>query len=503
MGSYRWWIGGGVFLLLSGAVLASILLPKEAASPVFCSDPSCTITLTEHGFNPKELHIAPGTEVVFRSERTEFFWPASNLHPYHSAYPAFDPREPIDPSATWSFTFSEAGRYDFHDHLAPDFGGVIFVGDGAASEACAGAVPGSCWSARLRDTLENEGIDSAFSALKELYESDERFRFQCHLSAHDLGLLAYGKYGKDIPFSGDMRVCNDGFIHGFMEGFISQDEDPEDALAFCTRFGEALGDEHPIAGRQCLHGIGHGAMELILKIRPDLWAQSTELVEESKRWCDSDDLDDDGRFRCISGSYSVLATWYSYQDEYRNFFSAEDPYHLCSAEQDPTARRGCYSEVTRRIPLLRELAGSDPYELLSLIARTTRLSGYPDMVQQNLLSYLSTQSLPYGEGRDRAGIDLCHYVARWGIGEECIARVAGTYVSNGPPTAPLADGLKLCLDSSLTKREQSACAHGTIRAARFQGTAQEVDAACRTLSFIPDIAQYCQPSGANAKLYAS
>lgn len=85
------------------------------------------ITLTEEGFVPGELSIARGDTVTFATGVGRPFWPASNLHPSHRDYPAFDPKEPIMPEDTWQFTFSEVGTWKYHDHLAPYFTGVIIV----------------------------------------------------------------------------------------------------------------------------------------------------------------------------------------------------------------------------------------------------------------------------------------------------------------------------------------------------------------------------------------
>ena len=85
------------------------------------------ITLTEDGFVPDELTINARETVAWRTETGELFWPASNLHPSHLIYPEFDPKQPIPPDQSWSFTFTKTGEWKYHDHLAPYFTGVITV----------------------------------------------------------------------------------------------------------------------------------------------------------------------------------------------------------------------------------------------------------------------------------------------------------------------------------------------------------------------------------------
>lgn len=86
-----------------------------------------SIVLTDNGFEPPHLRIKEGTTVVFSTTRAYAFWPASNLHPSHELYSAFDPKQPINPGVTWSFVFDKAGTWDFHDHVRSYFTGTIYV----------------------------------------------------------------------------------------------------------------------------------------------------------------------------------------------------------------------------------------------------------------------------------------------------------------------------------------------------------------------------------------
>ena len=46
------------------------------------------IVLTDSGFKPALLAIKEGDTVTFSSKTGEAFWPASNVHPTHSNFPA-------------------------------------------------------------------------------------------------------------------------------------------------------------------------------------------------------------------------------------------------------------------------------------------------------------------------------------------------------------------------------------------------------------------------------
>jgi|CXWL01.1.fsa_nt_gi plastocyanin len=90
-------------------------------------DGTHVITLTKEGFSPSKITIKLGERVTFNTTEGELFWPASNLHPSHLIYAEFDPKKPLQPNEVWSFTFTKAGEWQFHDHLSPYFTGVITV----------------------------------------------------------------------------------------------------------------------------------------------------------------------------------------------------------------------------------------------------------------------------------------------------------------------------------------------------------------------------------------
>lgn len=85
------------------------------------------VVLTDTGYEPAELNVKVGTEIVFSTERGKPHWPASNLHPTHEQYPEFDPKKPLEPNEEWSFVVDQAGRWDFHDHIRSYYVGTIYV----------------------------------------------------------------------------------------------------------------------------------------------------------------------------------------------------------------------------------------------------------------------------------------------------------------------------------------------------------------------------------------
>lgn len=124
----------GALILLAALFFAYQYATHEVApatdvdqSAFIVPEGAVVVTLSKDGFSPSELFVRVGETVAFRSVTGDLFWPASNLHPSHLMYPEFDPEEPVEPDAVWSFTFTKVGEWKYHDHLAPYYTGVITV----------------------------------------------------------------------------------------------------------------------------------------------------------------------------------------------------------------------------------------------------------------------------------------------------------------------------------------------------------------------------------------
>jgi|GEM_PF-1434690 len=100
-----------------------------------------TITYTDSGFAPETVTIKKGDTVKFVNNSSRAFWPATNVHPTHTAYPGsnikkcqtaqagdiFDACRPVNPGESYSFTFDQIGEWRYHDHLRANQGGKVIV----------------------------------------------------------------------------------------------------------------------------------------------------------------------------------------------------------------------------------------------------------------------------------------------------------------------------------------------------------------------------------------
>jgi plastocyanin len=122
-------IGIGVVVLIACAAVAYTAFPaaREELSGVKGGGVQHAVVLSKEGFQPPVLTIKKGDTVTFSTNLGIQYWPASNQHPIHADYPAFDPKRPVNPGEEWSFTFDRVGTWSYHDHLNSPIRGTIIV----------------------------------------------------------------------------------------------------------------------------------------------------------------------------------------------------------------------------------------------------------------------------------------------------------------------------------------------------------------------------------------
>lgn len=109
--------------------------PNTPPAPSEQTGQVVTIIYTDRGFSPMTSTVKKGTIVNFLNQSTRPFWPASADHPSHKKYPTsggcigstFDACQSLPKGTGWTFQFNEVGTWEYHDHLAPDFGGKVVV----------------------------------------------------------------------------------------------------------------------------------------------------------------------------------------------------------------------------------------------------------------------------------------------------------------------------------------------------------------------------------------
>ena len=310
------------------------------------------VELQEDSFSPELLQIEKGDTVIFTTTRGKPFWPASNLHPSHTIYPEFDPKEPIEANEKWSFTFQRAGKWKYHDHLAPIFKGEIIVSErsfddvsGPTAETCrVGANEKQCLEELISTTLQIKGVEAA---LDILHNNQAHFANNCHDLAHTIGESAYRVFsqGKAMVLTPKTYYCGYGFYHGFMETLVQTTGSPEQARAFCEYADRQLAGETGDAGGSCYHGIGHGTVD---GGDPRHFGDAKAVIAPGLEICERVGSTDTQIDRCASGVFNSLAIAYN-NSSYGFSLPRENPYGICEEQVKHYFKKPCYEEMNTTV----------------------------------------------------------------------------------------------------------------------------------------------------------
>lgn len=85
------------------------------------------IRYTDNGFVPDKIEVKKDDMVEFVNESSKDMWVASMPHPQHIDLPTFDQYRAYKKGAIYRYVFEKKGKWEFHDHLNPSFGGIVTV----------------------------------------------------------------------------------------------------------------------------------------------------------------------------------------------------------------------------------------------------------------------------------------------------------------------------------------------------------------------------------------
>lgn len=276
------------------------------------------IRITENGFEPKELTVSEGDEVIFLNNDNKDHWPASDFHPTHTLYEEFDTRKGIRPGESWKFKFEKTGSWRIHDHLFPHMTGIIVVLENTEKNSKKSSQTseknywmddntGGVWEkikiyvknlwvkifgfgnneknknidsgidpeilaefknlkedekyAWLENRAKTESPKSAWQYVKVVYETPNGVIGNPHDMAHLVGRLIYTDEGFD-----GLKICEPvfafGCFHGLMEAALSKNRSNLDEyIKDIVKAGDSckyLEETSLQSYRSCAHGIGHG-----------------------------------------------------------------------------------------------------------------------------------------------------------------------------------------------------------------------------------------------------
>lgn len=449
-----------VFAILSYTGVVQVSLPHF---DLFGN--SHVIVLKADGFHPAKLTIKEGETVTFTTTTGKPFWPASNVHPTHTAFPAFDPKQPIPPDQSWSFTFDKMGRYGFHDHIESTFEGEILVtrADGSFTEVdCSKQKNVQCWEQLITQTVRDQGVEAGLNKILYLSETEPEFKNDCHGYVHIIGKEAYQLYAqnKDFTLTPATSLCGYGFYHGFMEVLLLTTGDIEQARAFCKYADEQLSGLNGAASTACYHGVGHGAVD---GSDPSAWGDIDAIMAPGFKLCDTIAQNDFQLYLCETGVFNATEIL-SQDPKYGISDLRTDPYAMCN-KQPQHRREGCYSNM---VPIVLEMAQNDFDKAAKYIndnmidKEITAIDGHT-LNQMVTLGLMFEYIRVYGQtpGYQEKGIDFCR---RQPADDHlaCIEGLSGGLMKYGKPGVEYVENLAFCANTMLTSEERDSCYQYTL-----------------------------------------
>lgn len=441
--------GGGneIFRTMNKGYAVVIICSLLLVSMHAFIDRSKTVVFHSRGFFPRAVTIRQGESVSFISKTGKSFWPASNIHPGHGLYPEFDPQEPV---TVWQFTFNTPGKWRFHDHISPEFTGIVTV-KGEIDPPCEKQ---QCWDEALSSALDQKGIQGAFAEFLKLYKTDAEFVTSgCHVHAHRIGDVYYEVYasklktlqGIELPV--ETMACGYGFFHGLFEHFFRKYPNIALVRDICDDLDARYGRSIPLIRINCFHGAGHG----LIADPPDpaRWGKPQELISQPLSLCDAISPNPSETYACADGIFNVVSSWMG-DEKYGMKIDTINPFWLCSSLA-PKYQESCYYE---QIMVMTEFEHRDMVAIAKKyivpiqdrgIAQRTMFSLAAAFLQKDVVLPSHTHLL-------QACRQMPQYLQRG-----CIEGVVNGFIAHGEPGKEKEKASAFCNDRAMTAVEQRIC----------------------------------------------
>ncbi len=412
------------------------------------------VFLTASGFVPDTVMAEVGDTIVFHTNTENDFWPASDAHPSHSAYPDFDPQQLITSNNTWSYTFTEPGRYAYHDHINPLARAVIMVGKTAAD--CQAEPTDACWQNLILTTLDEEGIAAAFDRLVQLSDAEPEFLRDCHSYSHLLGEAAYEQYvaGKEFTLTPATALCGYGFYHGFMETLLLTSGDVAEARSFCLYADKQLRHQISGASTACFHGTGHGAVDGSDR---RAWGDIKAMMAPGFAICQRVAETKLQHYLCATGVFNAIEIL-SHDPKYGLTEVQNNPFAVCYDQPDERLE-ACYTNMTPALSgFFGNIAAGAKYINEHLKGGDTpTIDGYTTNEMVTLSWFVEFIHFHLNEPNYiETGIALCRaqptedYLA-------CIEGLSAGHLKYGQPGREYVAALAFCAAALLTDKERNSC----------------------------------------------
>jgi len=423
------------------------------------------IIFGNNGYSPKYIKIHLGEKVTFKNESESVIWPASNLHPTHEIYPEFDSKKEILPGEIWTFIFDKSGRWSYHDHLKPNFIGIVEVFNNFATKNnkqptkisdCNNISEDNkqqCWDELLTYTIKRKGLKKAFEVFSKIYNSNSEIPKVCHGWAHILGKEAYSLFRKNKKFIlvEETSYCGYGFFHGFIEQLLQETGTLTDTKTFCEYAAEQLENSGDVYNN-CIHGIGHGSVNVD---NPELWGDFYAMSQSGLDKCDSILTNQHDLGSCYVGVFNAMTTniW---DDLYGIKLLDSDLYGYCRNLPEKY-KDYCYYEFSGKLTLFAEYNFSKAVKLILSedMNNETQLRSIGKM--QGVWMQADIGKTTYKEN-----LLNCRTLSNQ-FYEVCFEGILDGLLNNGDPGKEYVRAYAFCGEDVLTEKEKDRCIYYIIK----------------------------------------
>lgn len=392
------------------------------------------VKISEQGFYPRDLTIARDTEVLFINEGVKPHWPASDPHPTHEYLAFFDPQRPIPPGSSWKITFRESGERTYHDHALPHLRGTITVRE---DERFIFRMPkvlenivqnfSPNWNydknkkppeielllkekntkiqARIvREMAEKYGPKETLVLMRE---SGLPFTGETHLLVHEIGNVAYEKFGLDA-----LKYCDESFLSACFHGVILNVIGDKGIGGLAEMVGKCR-EAGIHVFTQCSHASGHGFL-----------AWEKYKVPEALPLCDELGKIDKTipLFNCYDGVFMEnIFGVHEGKPSPNRMVKPSDPYYPCNAVPEKY-QGGCWAN---QATLAYQLFGGDLKKVASF-CDTVERAEYQKICYHNF----ARQIHPLTEGKTERAVELCqNATGKWQ--DQCLITLVDAAFSVG------------------------------------------------------------------------
>ena len=481
-------------LLIGGVLVFSawgyLFFAETVAPSLFAEEGEYVVVLKEDGFHPDDISIKKGDTVTFISETGKPFWPASDLHPSHSIYSAFDPKTLVYPETPWSFQFDEVGEWKYHDHINPMYGGIIRVtGEDPhenvvnAYEDCSllsGSQKIQCFDAQLEKRLKEGGMESAFEYFLTIYHADPEVPSVCHGWAHRLGEVEYDLYkeGKEVTLRPEATFCSYGYFHGFINAMVEDTQTVESALAFCNEAVAENGAELSGMRNNCIHGIGHSVSTLLLE-DPANWGSIEKITNTGFATCDDLYAEGIDLSICYDGMFhelhlSILNDQYGFNS--REYIDSGDMFYYCN-DLDDRYKGSCYYDFITLWPYFFDTDKKAAMEYVLSAMHSPEHNGVRPF--HTFGRSFIEKDIATGEYQESA--EACKLAPDYLFGE-CVGGLAAGFVEHGEPEKMHIEGIAFCREDYWDASQKEECMKRLVSLLAFRYTEEKMEEVCDSLT---------------------